>query len=81
MANDEFHANDERKFLHELSTPLGAALLFMDSVLEDIQNRSSTDPDDLMRLTEINKALNKINTLLTERRETLIKRGIPSGRS
>lgn len=67
--------NDERKFLHDLATPLGAAILLTDSMLDDVQNRPGTDPDDLMRLGEIYKALDKINTQLKQRRQILISRG------
>lgn len=63
--------NEERNFLHDLATPLGVALLLTDSILDDLQNRPNSDPDDLMRLVETYQALEKLNQLIQKRREIL----------
>lgn len=73
--------SDEREFLHDMATPLGTAMLLTDSILEDFQGRDGNDPDDLMRLKEIFQSLEKLNVMLSKRREVLIARGVPSARS
>jgi hypothetical protein len=80
-ANHSSDGSDERGFLHDLATPLGAAIFLTDSVLEDLRSRVGTDPDDVLRLAGISQALERVNILLRERRELLIKRGVPSARS
>lgn len=81
MKAEQGNGNDEREFLHDLSTPIGTALLLTDSLLDDVQNRANVDPDDLMRLSEIYNALEKITNSLKNRREVLVLRGVPSARA
>lgn len=81
MITDKNNGSDEREFLHNIATPLGAAVLLCDSALEDMQNRTDVDPDDLLRLSGISQALEKLSHLLKERRKVLIARGVPSARS
>ena len=81
MTTDRKDGSDEREFLHDIATPLGTAMLLADSLLEEIQERKEADPDDVMRLGEIYKALNHLQELLVGRREILIKRGVPSART
>lgn len=81
MKNDKKDGSDEREFLHALATPLGTAMLLADSILEEVQERKDVEPDDVMRLSEIYQALEKLNILLVERKELLIKRGVPSART
>ncbi len=73
MNNIPEKKNPERKFLHDLATPLGTAMLLTDIILEDIQTRADIDPEDVMKLGDIYKALEKIKSLIYERREILIK--------
>lgn len=81
MTNERADGSDEREFLHDVATPLGTAMFLTDSALEDIQARPDADPDDIMRLGKIFQALEQIKMLLSERREFLIKRGVPSART
>jgi hypothetical protein len=81
MNIDHKNENSERKFLHDFATPLATALLLMDLILEDVQNRSSSDPDDLMRLKEIYQALENLNNMLQGRRTILIAQEVPSAKS
>jgi hypothetical protein len=78
--DNQTNGSDEREFLHDIASPIGTAILLGDSLLEDFQNRSTTDPDDLTRLVGIFQSLEKIQGLLEERRATLVNRGVPSGR-
>jgi hypothetical protein len=73
--------NDEREFLHDLASPIATALFITDAVLEGIQARSHTDPEELIQVKQLYDALEKARSLLHERRETLIKRGVPSART
>lgn len=72
--------SDEREFLHALATPLGTAVFLVDAVLDAIQSKAGSDPDEVVQITQIYDALERMKKLLQERREVLIKRGVPSGR-
>lgn len=80
MSDSNNDGSDERGFLHDLASPLGTAMLLVDSLLEDLQERASIDPDDVMRTVEIHQALERLSNLLKNRREILIARGVPSAR-
>jgi hypothetical protein len=73
--------SDERTFLHDLASPLGTAMFLTDSVLDGVQSRPGVDPDELMQLGQIFEALEKMKKMLQDRREILIKRGVPSART
>jgi len=81
MTNECADGSNEREFLHDLATPLGTAMFLTDSTLEDFQARPDAEPDDIMRLGEIFQALEQIKMLMSERREILVKRGVPSART
>lgn len=72
--------SDERLFLHDLASPIGVAILCMDAVSAVVE-ASPTAAADLPRVLQAQKALQKVKTLLDERRQLLIQRGIPSARS
>jgi hypothetical protein len=63
---------DERGFIHDLSTPLGAALLLADSIIEDLQDGHEIQPDDLLRLGDLYRALEEMNRLVALRKQTLL---------
>ena len=69
---------DERKFLHDIASPLGTAIFVMDSLLDGIQSRAGGNKDDLDQACQVYEALEKIKKMLQDRREILIKRGVPS---
>ena len=75
------NGSDEREFLHDIAGPLGTAIFVLDGLLDDVQSRPGANSDDIVQLTEIYTALEKLKTYLQERREILIKRGVPSARA
>ena len=72
---------DERKFLHDLASPVGAAIFIGDSLLESMQSRSPTAHiDDLEQMKEMCTVLDKLRTSLNNRREVLMIRAGPSSK-
>ncbi len=65
---------EERKYMHDVATPLGVAVFLVDAVLEDLQSQGVSQ-DSLAQLNKIRDALNKVTAMLHQRREVLIKRG------
>ncbi|MEO5668826.1 MAG: hypothetical protein ABIR96_12265 [Bdellovibrionota bacterium] len=61
--------SDEKKFLHDIASPLGAASLMLDSLLEDLEEKKVLQPDDLEALKHVQAAIAKANLLLTTRRD------------
>lgn len=72
---------DERQFLHDIAGPIGTAMFLLDATLDTTQNRVDADPDEIAQLGQVYQALEKVKKLLQERREVLIKRGIPNARA
>ena len=66
----EARTRQERDFLHHLSTPLTVALMQSDHLIDVIQVEGKT----LERMEKIRTALQKMASLLNERREILIQR-------
>lgn len=75
------NGSDERKFLHDLASPLAAAIYNLESILDWKQSKPGADPEEISQLVQALEALGQVRRLLTERREVLIKRGVPSARS
>lgn len=76
----EGDGSDERQFLHDLASPLGTALFVADALLESLQGKTGRSAGDLLQAGEIYQALMQLKKLLEERRQILIKRGVPSAR-
>ncbi len=75
------NGSDERKFLHDLASPVGAALFLVDIVIDGLQSRPDIDSKELRRTGEVYQSLEKVKLMLHERREILIKRGVPSAKT
>jgi hypothetical protein len=68
--------NEEDKFLHNLATPLGTALLILDAFIEEVEARKASEaPEDAKRLKDIYQALERMSVLLRERKEYLVLKG------
>ena len=63
---------EERKFIHDLATPLSAAIFRTDLLLESFQEKISADPEEMVQLCAIFESLEKIRKIINERREILI---------
>ena len=66
---------EERKFIHEIASPIGAALLELDGVLLELKAVPESNPQTILYLERVFKALQKTSSLLKERRAVLIERG------
>jgi hypothetical protein len=74
------HENDEREFLHDLASPLGTAAYIADAVLDSLAGGVAKDFPELEQLQQLQEALQKLTSKLSERREVLIQRGVQSQR-
>lgn len=75
------NGSDEREFLHDLASPIGTAIFLVDAALDNMQSRADANSDDVMQLVDAYQALEKVKKILQERREILVKRGVPSART
>jgi len=62
---------DENKFLHDLASPLGTAMLLLDSMLESMESRPTSDRNDLEQLRVICRSMENLKKLLEERRQSI----------
>jgi hypothetical protein len=72
--------SDERAFLHDIASTIGTALFLADALMDALANQPGINPNDLGQLAQINQSLEKTKQLLAERRNILIKRGVPNER-
>ena len=66
------HTSLERKFLHDVATPIGSALLLAD-VLMDSMKSESPDHPDLKQMTDLIAALTAVQHLIEVRRAEVIE--------
>ena len=64
----------ERKFLHDISSPLGTLVFVADSLLEIIESQAVENPDAVALTKDMILVLDKIKNILAKRREILINR-------
>jgi hypothetical protein len=64
--------NEERKFLHDLATPLGTAILLADMILQNSKKKPQVSAEEIEQMEMIANALDKIQIKLKERRQHLI---------
>lgn len=70
-------AKDERKFLHDLASPLATLNLLLETTIAKVE-AAGIPPDLIERIKKSRNQVEKLNTLLRDRRETLLKRSDPS---
>lgn len=67
----------ERKFLHDLASPLGTTMFLIDAHLETLRERAGADPaqqlQDIQQVEKIYAAVEKVRAILNARREALVQ--------
>ena len=69
-------SSEERKFLHDLSTPLATAIIMLDSAMEELNARPLAT-EDLSHLTLVFESLLAMKQLVASRRDVLHGRTDP----
>ena len=69
----QLEIKEERKFLHDISSPVGTALFILDSILDPNQ-RVVMNPGDLKQLKNAYESLLKTKDMIQERRRILIEK-------
>ena len=65
--------NSERKFLHDISSPLGTALLLSDSLAETVQPGTALTEESVDQIKTVLHELERVRTIIQKRREFLIE--------
>ena len=55
--------NNERKFIHDIATPLATALFLTEMLLENIKSRPDAAPEDLSSLRKIHEVVGKMKKI------------------
>ncbi len=63
---------DERKFLHDLSTPISTVFFLLDMTLERLQTDSDKNSDEIKMVEGAIRSMQIAKELITKRREILI---------
>lgn len=66
-------AEDERKFLHDIASPIGTALFLLDAIVEVSQSQALS-AEDLELVKKAFDSLIRVKELLHDRRSTLLAR-------
>jgi Fic family protein len=61
---------DERKFLHDISAPISAALITLENLLLDLEEKF---PQGLEDGKDIMEALDRATSMIRERRDQLVE--------
>ena len=67
--------SEERKFLHDIASPVGTGLFMMDGMLERMSQEPGTDPKLLAQLKRIYETFDKMRLMIQDRRSVLIEAG------
>lgn len=63
--------NKERKFLHDISSPVGTAIFVLDMVMDDLQSTSPESPS-LPRIQQAYALLEQIKSSIEGRRKEIL---------
>jgi hypothetical protein len=69
--------SNERKFLHDVASPIGAAMFLMDVLVEGMKARPDVNAEELAQAQRVFELLETVNRMLAHRREDLIQQGVP----
>ena len=64
---------DERRFLHDLSTPLSTVLLILDATLDQLSAGSVITYDEIAQITQAYESADKMRKFLEERKDVVKK--------
>jgi hypothetical protein len=73
--------SEERKFLHDIASPLGTAMFVVDMMLDGMKARPGAGPQELRQAQQVLDVLGQIKKAIEQRREVLIKQGVPSSKA
>ncbi len=68
------NVKEERKFLHDISTPISSVFFLLDMVIEKLSQDQSHNEEELKMLNTATKSMNTVKDLIQKRREILIER-------
>jgi nicotinamidase-related amidase len=72
---------EERKFLHDIASPIATAIFLIDMIKDGVKDLGGIDADVPTQVKQLEDLLEKIRMLVEERREVLIKQGVPSSKA
>ncbi|MBY0470254.1 hypothetical protein K2X30_03735 [bacterium] len=72
---------EERKFLHDIASPIATSIFLIDMIKDGVKDLGAIDADVPTQVKQLEDLLAKIRMLVEERREVLIKQGVPSSKA
>ncbi|MEO5971048.1 MAG: hypothetical protein ABIQ95_14060, partial [Bdellovibrionia bacterium] len=70
IQGDPMIENKERKFLHDISSPVGTAIFVLDIVLDTLKSHTNP-PEELIQIQQLSGIFERIKTLIEERRREI----------
>lgn len=75
------NARDERRFLHDLSTPMSTVFFLLDMTLERLQAEPETNEEEIKMIQGAVRSMQTAKDLIAKRRELLIAEDEGAGQS
>lgn len=66
---------EERKFLHDVASPLAAAIFVIDMLKDEAEEKSGPDSREAKQARQVHELLLRMKTLVEERRAALTQSG------
>lgn len=74
-------AREERKFLHDLSTPMSTVFFLLDMTLERLQTEPEKNEEEIKMIQGAVRSMQTAKDLISKRREFLIAEDESAGKS
>jgi hypothetical protein len=65
---------DERKFIHDIASPLGSAIFILDMALETMKSTANSNSEEWVQIQQVADILSQLKKKLEDRRELLISK-------
>jgi len=72
---------EERKFLHDIASPVGTAIFVTDILLDSMKERPDVNAEELTQVKQIADLLENVKKMIEARRAVLIAQGVPSSKA
>jgi FtsZ-binding cell division protein ZapB len=66
--------NEERRFLHDIASPLGTVFFLVDAAIESLKEKLNGETDEVTQLQDAYAALQQVKQMIQSRRQILIER-------
>ncbi len=75
MTDLKKHHEEEKTFLHDISSPLGTAKLLLEILMDNLNKTNSLDPENQQKINNSYESICKVCAIIKDRKDVLLARG------